>query len=182
MKVAFDATGDVIVITGGANGIGKALASACAAAGARVVVCDVDRVAGEALAASHPRIAFCTLDVGDRDAVFAAFAAIEREHGKVDGLVCGAALQPRAENAAMTPDEWQRVIEVNLNGVVWCYQAAAPGMCRRRRGSIIAFSSGLAASGWPRASAYATTKAALGAFIRSVAKEVAPHRVRINLI
>jgi 3-oxoacyl-[acyl-carrier protein] reductase len=82
----------------------------------------------------------------------------------------------------MEPAEWSRVLRVNLDGVVWCYQAAIDGMIARRAGSIIAFTSGLAHQGWPAASAYAASKAALIAFVKSAAKEVAEHRVRFNLI
>ena len=77
---------------------------------------------------------------------------------------------------------WERVLAVNLNGVVWCYQAVIAGMIPRRAGSIVAFTSGLAHQGWPEASAYAASKAALIAFVKSAAKEVARHRVRFNLI
>ena len=182
MKARFEADGDVIVITGGANGIGRALARAAAAAGARVVVCDLDRSAMSSLAAEAPSVAVRALDVADRAAVMAAFAAIEKDYGRIDGLVCGAAIQPRTRVDVMDPAEWPRVLDINLNGVVWCYQAAIGGMIARRRGSIVAFSSGLAHQGWPEASAYAATKGALIAFVKSAAKEVAPHRVRFNLI
>jgi 3-oxoacyl-[acyl-carrier protein] reductase len=82
----------------------------------------------------------------------------------------------------MPPAEWDRVLRINLDGVVWCYQAAIAGMIERHSGSIIAFTSGLAQQGWPEASAYAASKAALIAFAKSAAKEVAQHRVRFNLI
>jgi 3-oxoacyl-[acyl-carrier protein] reductase len=182
MKARFEADGDVVVITGGANGIGRGLARAAAAAGARVVVCDLDRKAMDSLAAEDASIAMRALDVSDRDAVMSTLAAIENKHGRIDGLVCGAAIQPRTRVDAMDPAEWQCVLNVNLNGVVWCYQAAIGGMIRRRRGSIVAFTSGLAHQGWPEASAYAATKGALIAFVKSAAKEVANHRVRFNLI
>ena len=182
MKARFDADGDVIVITGGANGIGAALARACAAAGARVVVCDTDAAAGAALAAGQGGIAFQPLDVADRAEVARVFGDIRREYGQIDGLVCGAAIQRRAPQHEAAEQDWTDTVGINLNGVVWCYRAAIGDMIRRRRGSIVAFSSGLAATGWPSASAYASTKAALGAFVRSVAKEVAAHRVRVNLI
>ncbi len=77
---------------------------------------------------------------------------------------------------------WERVLRTNLDGVVWCYQAVVAGMIARRSGSIVAFTSGLAHQGWPGASAYAASKAALIAFAKSAAKEIAPHRVRFNLI
>ena len=182
MRARFEADGDVIAVTGGANGIGRALACAVADVGARVVVFDSDAGALADLAAVQPAILARHLDVADRSAVLAAFGQIESDFGRLDGLVCAAAVQPRAEVASMDPDEWRRVIQVNLDGVVWCYQAAVPGMIRRRRGSIVAFTSGLAQQGWPQASAYAATKAALVAFAKSAAKEVAQHRVRFNLI
>jgi 2-hydroxycyclohexanecarboxyl-CoA dehydrogenase len=182
MKARFEASGDVIVVTGGGNGIGRALALAAAKTGARVIVCDVDEAAMAAIKDGNASIVTMRLDVGDRDAVFKAFGAIEREHGRIDGLVCAAAMQPRSLAHEMAPEEWQRVVRVNLDGVVWCYQAAIGGMIERRRGSIVAFSSGLAHQGWPQASAYAATKGALIAFVKSAAKEVAHHRVKFNLI
>lgn len=182
MRARFEADGDVIVITGGASGIGRALARAAARTGARVVICDVDVAGMQTLKAESGMISAMRVDVADRAAVFAAFEEIEREFGRIDGLVCAAAVQPRVPAHEMAAEEWVRVVDVNLNGVVWCYQAAVPGMIRRRRGSIIAFTSGLAHQGWPEASAYAATKAALVAFVKSAAKEIAQHRVRLNLI
>jgi 2-hydroxycyclohexanecarboxyl-CoA dehydrogenase len=182
MKITFDGTGDVIVVTGGGNGIGRALAIAACDAGARVVVCDVDQTAMTQLALERPAIAARLLDVSDQNQVSGVFGEIEREFGPIDGLVCGAATQPRSSVTEMATDEWERVIDVNLNGVVWCCRAALPSMVRRRKGSIVAFSSGLAHQGWAKASAYAASKAALIAFVKSAAKEVARSRIRINLI
>jgi 2-hydroxycyclohexanecarboxyl-CoA dehydrogenase len=181
MRARFEADGDVIVVTGGANGIGRALACAAAAAGARVVVCDVDEPAMARLS-GVAGISTRRLDVSDRAAVFTTFADVEREFGKIDGLVCAAAIQPRTAVHQTQPEEWDRVLRINLDGVVWCYQAVIGGMIARRSGSIIAFTSGLAQQGWPEASAYAASKAALIAFVKSAAKEVAQHRVRFNLI
>jgi len=182
MKAQFDATGDVVVITGGANGIGAALARACAQAGAQVVICDVDEDAAHELVAQVPGIRYCPLDVSDQEAVLLTMQVIEAKFGRIDGLVCAAAVQPRVDVHRMEPRAWERTLDINLNGVVWCYQAVVKGMIRRRRGSVIAFSSGLAHSGWAQSAAYASSKAALGAFVRSAAKEVARHRVRVNLV
>jgi 2-hydroxycyclohexanecarboxyl-CoA dehydrogenase len=182
MKARFEADGDVIVVTGGANGIGRALAVAAASAGAKVVICDVDKAAMDSARAEHPSISCLPLDVSDRAAVLETFARIEREHGRIDGLVCAAAIQPRHLVDETPPEDWRRVMAINLDGVVWCYQAVIRGMIARRRGSIVAFSSGLAHQGWPEASAYAATKGALIAFMKSAAKEVAKYRVKVNLI
>lgn len=182
MKVRFDAGGEVIVITGGANGIGRALAGAVADAGGQAIVLDHDPAAIERLRAEDPRIEVARLDVSDREAVKSVIAGIESRHGKIDGMVLGAAIQPRSMVHEMDPEEWLRVQSINVNGVVWCYMAAIHGMIARRKGAILAFSSGLAGQGWPGASAYAASKAALVAFVKSAAKEVAEHRVRVNLI
>lgn len=182
MRVRFDFEGSVLAITGGANGIGKALAVSAAEAGARVVILDLDSSAMEATVQQNPRISAIDLDVADRDAVIAAFGRIQRDFGRIDGLVCGAAIQPRTAVHEMDPAEWRKVLGINLDGVVWCYQAVIDGMIARRSGSIVAFTSGLAGQGWPLASAYAASKAALIAFVKSAAREVAQHRVRFNLI
>lgn len=182
MKATFDATGNVIVITGAANGIGRSLALACAQRGAQVIALDVDDREGELLQNAHAHIEYRHLDVSDRVGVNHVFEDILQRHGQIDGLVLGAAIQPRVQVQETEPQTWRKVLDVNLNGVVWCYQAALPGMIARRSGSVIAFSSGLASSGWPGASAYSATKAALTAFVKSAAKEVASHRVRFNLI
>jgi 2-hydroxycyclohexanecarboxyl-CoA dehydrogenase len=181
MRARFEAEGDVIVVTGGANGIGRAVARAAAQAGARVVVCDVDEGAMAALS-DVAGISTRRLDVSDRAEVFAVLGDVERHFGKIDGLVCAAAIQPRSPVHEMEAAAWERVLRTNLDGVVWCYQAVIAGMIARRSGSIIAFTSGLAHQGWPGASAYAASKAALIAFAKSAAKEIAPHRVRFNLI
>ena len=182
MKATFNAAGEVIVITGGANGIGRALALAASDAGAKVVVCDMDEDAMASLQNEDNRIETNRLDVSNRDAVYNCVGAIEMRHGKIDGVVLGAAIQPRIDVHETDPDQWVRVMNINLNGVVWCYQAVVKGMITRRKGAIVTFSSGLAHQGWPQASAYAASKGALIAFAKSAAKEVAPYRVRFNLI
>jgi len=181
MQARFEAKGDMIVVTGGANGIGRALAHAAAKAGARVVVCDVDEAAMAALS-DVPEISTRRLDVSDRADVFAVLGEVEGQFGKIDGLVCAAAIQPRSPVQHIERAEWDRVLRTNLDGVVWCYQAVVAGMVARRSGSIIAFTSGLAHQGWAGASAYAASKAALIAFAKSAAKEIAQHRVRFNLV
>jgi NAD(P)-dependent dehydrogenase (short-subunit alcohol dehydrogenase family) len=175
VKVSFDATGEVVVVTGGASGIGAALAAAFVASGGTAVVFDV-------LAPSDATVEYVEVDVSDREAVFAAVGKVIERFGRIDGLVAGAAIQPRASVLEMDPAEWSRTLQVNLDGVVWVCQAVVPRMIEQQAGSVVVFTSGLAATGFPGASAYASSKAALVAFAKTLAAEVAEHRVRVNVI
>jgi NAD(P)-dependent dehydrogenase (short-subunit alcohol dehydrogenase family) len=175
MKVSFDATGEVVVITGGAQGIGAALAAAVVGCGGTAVVLDV-------LAGAVAGVEYVEVDVSDRAAVLKAVDGVIERHGRIDGLVAGAAVQPRAAVVDTTEDQWTRTLQVNLDGVVWVCQAVVPHMVSERSGSVIVFTSGMAATGFPGAAAYASSKAALGAFARTLAAEVADYRVRVNVI
>jgi 3-oxoacyl-[acyl-carrier protein] reductase len=179
MRASFDATGEVLVVTGGARGIGAAAARAYAEAGGTVVVLDVapsDELDG------IDRVQQVAVDVADRDAVLAAVGDVAARHGRIDGLIAGAAVQPRTPVADMDPAEWRHTLGVNLDGVVWAVQAVLPTMRAQRSGSIVVFSSGLAHMGRAEASAYAASKGALLPFVRSLAAEVAADRVRVNVL
>jgi len=176
VKAVFDASGEVLVVTGGAHGIGAALAHGFADAGGTAVVLDIAEPEPDA------RIEHCQVDVSDRDAVHAALAEVIDRHGRVDALVAGAAVQPRMAVVDMDPHEWRHTIGVNLDGVVWCCQAVLPQMITRRSGTILVFASGLAHGGRAGASAYAASKGALIPFAKSLAAEVAPHRIRVNTV
>ncbi|MEV5964375.1 SDR family oxidoreductase [Kribbella sp. NPDC051952] len=175
MKVRFDATGEVVVITGGAQGIGSALARAVNAVGGTAVVFDVVKPA-------DPAVEYVETDVADRSSVEAAVGSVLRRFGRIDGLVAGAAVQPRSPVLEMDSADWTRALQVNLDGVVWLCQAVVPHMVSRRSGSVVVFTSGMATTGYPGASAYAASKAALVGFAKSLAAEVAEHRVRVNVI
>lgn len=175
VRASFDASGSVTVITGGASGIGWAAAQALAQAGGEVHLLDINQPQAEL----PEGVSFHRVDVTDREALHELAA---RMPDGVDGLICAAVIQPRTKVLEMAPEEWQRVLDVNLGGVVWSCQAFVPGMVERRRGAVVIFTSGLAVNGYPQASAYASSKGALQAFARSLAKEIAPSRVRVNLL
>lgn len=179
MRATFDATGEVLLATGAASGIGAAAVAAYVAAGGSAVVLDIAATPGEPL---PPRVQHVRCDVSDRDAVTAAAAGVIQRHGRIDALLAGAAVQPRVAVADMPAEQWRHTLAVNLDGVVWACQAVLPGMTASRRGSIVVFGSGLGATGHPQASAYAASKAALLAYAKSLAAEVAEHRVRVNTL
>jgi 3-oxoacyl-[acyl-carrier protein] reductase len=178
MRASFDATGEVLIVTGGASGIGAAIAHAYARAGGTAFAFDVQRPLGAPPAGVH----HMHVDVADRDAVLAATAAVLEGHGRIDALVAGAAVQPRTAVAEMDPQEWRRTLAVNLDGVVWAAQAVLPAMRAARAGAIVVFASGLAHMGRAQASAYAASKGALIAFAKSLAAEVAGDRIRVNTL
>ena len=179
MKSTFDAHGEVLVVTGGANGIGEATARAFAERGGTAGVFDVAR--SDRLD-QFDRIEQVRVDVSDRDAVVDAVDAVLHRHGRIDALVAGAAIQPRCDVVGLDPHTWRETLAVNLDGVVWCCQAVLPGMIARRSGAIVVFSSGLANAGHARAAAYAASKGALIPFAKSLAAEVADYGVRVNTI
>ncbi len=179
MKASFDATDEVLIVTGGARGIGAAAARAYAEAGGHAHVLDI---APDEELEGLANISQIKVDVADRDAVRAAVDQIAERHGRLDGLIAGAAVQPRTPLVEMDPEEWRQTLAVNLDGVVWAVQAVLPTMRSARRGSIVVFSSGLAHMGRAEASAYAASKGALLPFVRSIAAEVAADRVRINVL
>lgn len=185
MNTAFDFTGEVIVVTGGGSGIGAGFCKGCIAAGATVISADIDgeavnRLSGEAEGPGE--IEGIELDVSDSGEVESFFKYILGRHGKVDALVQPAAVQPRKSVIEMSREEWLKVVDVNLNSAFYAAQAVVPSMMEHRKGSIVTFTSGLAKTGWAGASAYATTKAALVAFTKSLAQELVSHNVRANVI
>lgn len=178
MRAEFDATGDVLVVTGGANGISRAVAEAAAEAGAKVTVLDI---------AARPtdldeRIHYIETDISDRRQLEDTAGQIADRDGAVNGLLCGAVIQPRSSVLELSSEEWHRVQQVNLDGVLWCCQVFVPLMISGGGGSIVIFTSGIATSGWPKAAAYSTTKAAAQGLARTLAAEVADSNVKVNLI
>lgn len=181
MAHGYDFSGKVIVITGGASGIGAATAREAAKAGAKVIILDLDKEAGAALAAEHGGITFHRLDVSRHDDVQSVIDAVAAEHGRIDGLVCCAIVQPLIPVLEMTPDKLGRVLDINLGGVVWASKAVAPVMARQNSGSIVYFASGTADFGKPHSSPYTASKGAVAGFAHTFAKEIAPYGVRVNL-
>ena len=177
MRSTFDATGEVLLVTGGARGIGAAVSRAFAAAGGTAVVVDILEPEEP-----WPGLQHVVADVSDRAALVKTVAEVRDRFGRIDGLVAGAAVQPRVDVVDTSEAVWRRAIEVNLNGVVWSCQAVLPAMLEAGRGSIVLFASGLAVVGRAQAAAYASTKGAMIPFAKSLAAEVAERHVRVNVV
>jgi NAD(P)-dependent dehydrogenase (short-subunit alcohol dehydrogenase family) len=178
--------GKVAVVTGGANGIGRASAKALAAEGARVVVGDVDEERGES-AAQEIRDAggeaeFVRTDVTSLDDVRALVGAAVERWGRLDVMFNNVGVAIGGTAAEMSEDDWNRVIDVNLSGVWRGMRAAIPEMLRAGGGSIVNTSSvqgHVAFLGW---AGYAASKGGVDALTRQAAVEYAPMGIRINSI
>jgi NAD(P)-dependent dehydrogenase (short-subunit alcohol dehydrogenase family) len=174
----------VILITGAGSGIGAALARRCARDGAAVIAVDRrhDALLDGLEAGVRRRIDVRRVDVADEAAVAALIGDVRSKYRRLDAAVLGAAIQYRTDLDQMNSAQWREVIDINLNGVFYCLQAIIPLLKSQRAGAIVAFTSGLALTGWPGASAYAASKAALIGMIKSAAHELKDHNVRANVL
>ncbi|GAB2921068.1 SDR family NAD(P)-dependent oxidoreductase [Streptomyces mayteni] len=173
-----------VLVTGAASGIGEATARRLAAEGAGVVVADVAREAGAAVAesigAAGGRAAFQHLDVSD-EAGWAAAARAAGEHfGPVSGLVSNAAIAIVAPADATELADWNRQLSVNLTGAFLGFRACLPDL-RRTRGAAVLVSSVHASFGLPGRPAYAAAKAGLTGLTRQLAVDYGPE-VRVNAL
>lgn len=181
ISVSYDFAGSVVLVTGGASGIGAATARACAQLGAKVFVADVGEK-GLASLQGEPNIDARRVDVSDAAAVNALVADIDARHGRIDAAVLAAAIQHRTPTDQVSDAEWRRHMAVNLDGVFHAIRAVTPIMKRQRSGAILTFTSGLVNMGWPGASAYAASKGALVGLTKCVAQELREFGVRANVL
>jgi 3-oxoacyl-[acyl-carrier protein] reductase len=179
-----DFNGRTAVITGGAMGIGLAIAQRLVASGGRVSLWDRDNDALEkAKALLGARTDTRMVDVTNADAVDvtakAVFAALER----VDALVCSAGVTgPNTTTWEYPVDAWRQVIDVNVNGVFYCNRAIVPIMLRHEYGRIVNIASVAGKEGNPNAPAYSTSKAAVIGLTKSLGKELAKSGIRVNCV
>lgn len=178
----FDFTGKSAVVTGGGQGLGKAIATALLQAGATVWLADIDAEAGlETCAELSPLgpIEFVPTDVADPAAVEALRTRIAAEDG-LDLLVNNAGIMVRKPPAELTVAEWQRVLAVNLTGPFLCSRAFAP-LLRARRGSIVNIASTRAMMSEPHTESYAASKGGLVALTHALSLSLGPE-IRVNCI
>jgi NAD(P)-dependent dehydrogenase (short-subunit alcohol dehydrogenase family) len=175
-------TGKKILITGGASGIGAATAARFLEEGARVAILDRDSAACERIDRELPAIsAVLPADVTDLASVRSAFAAAVDKMGGVDALINNAGISIRHAFLDITPEEWHKVLAVNLTGVFYVAQTAAVHMMQRGSGVILNTASTNGVMGYPFYAGYNATKAGVIELTRSMALELAP-KVRVNAV
>jgi NAD(P)-dependent dehydrogenase (short-subunit alcohol dehydrogenase family) len=190
---SFDLSGKVALVTGGNGGIGLGMATALAEAGADVAVwgtnADKNAAAKEKLAAIGIRTEAYACNIADRNAVNENMAALLNKFGRLDAVFANAGVTGRGAKSFLdiTPEDWRRVIGINLDGTFHTYQAALKHMVERSKrgdpgGRVVAVSSLASISGPPRNEHYAASKGALNALTFAVAVEFARHGVTANAI
>ena len=179
--------GDVALITGGANGIGRAVSLRLAAAGIAVAIADCDEKAAEGtrsaiLSRGGAADAF-RVDVARAAEVKEVVAAIFKRHGRIDILanIAGGSIH-RKPMEQLSWEEWKEVLDVNLKGTFLFCREVAPIMQRQRRGRIINTSSNYGITGSALRAPYSAAKAGVIGFSKSLALELAPHGILVNVV
>lgn len=181
----------VIIVTGGAHGIGRAYCDGLAREGARVVVADIDGVGAEAAVkalstAGYEAMAVAT-DVSQPEATERMARVTVERFGRIDGLINNAALfqrpaMSRVPFEQISVEEWDRLMAVNVRGVFLCCRAVVPYMKQQRRGKIVNISSGTVFHGSPLVAHYVTSKAGVIGFTRSLARELGEYNINVNAV
>ena len=166
------------MVTGGASGIGRAVAAALEARGDLVTVLDIAELA----AVAPGKRAYVATDVGDEHQVETAFATVDRRFDRLDVLVNCAGIDVAAPLIETPAEEWERVQRTNATGVFLCTRAAARRMIDRGSGCIVSVSSINAHLGWRNRTAYSASKGAIEAFSRAAAAELGPFGIRVNVV
>jgi len=181
----------VIIVTGGAHGIGRAYCEGLSAEGARVVVADLDGPAAEELARALGKngqdALAVTTDVSQPEATERMTAAAVERFGRIDGLINNAALfqrpaMSRVPFERIPLEEWDRLMAVNLRGIFLCCRAVVPHMKQRRHGKIVNISSGTVFYGATLAAHYVASKAGVIGLTRSLARELGEYDINVNAI
>jgi NAD(P)-dependent dehydrogenase (short-subunit alcohol dehydrogenase family) len=176
----------VAIVTGGAQGIGRAIAERLLASGARVSLWDRDAALVAATARElqpNDRVHTAIVDIVRAEAVEAAAAATVEAFGGIDILVANAGISGRNDTLWQYPvDEWRQVIDVNLNGAFHSCRAVVPLMIRQNYGRIVTVASIAGKEGNPKAAAYSAAKAGVIALTKSLGKELAGFDIAVNCI
>lgn len=179
-------SGKVVLITGGAAGIGKATAQAFVNEGATVVIWDVNEQAGLDLVAhwnnSLATTRFAKVNVADLHQVQAGVDAILAEFGKVDVLINNAGITADRSFLKMDAETWQRVIDINLTGVFNCTKAVVPSMVEQKYGVILNASSVVGLYGNFGQTNYVATKAGVIGMTKTLSKELGRKGIRVNAV
>ncbi len=180
MDFVEDLKGKVVLVTGAAGGMGARIAEGFVRCGARVLASDIDPSVDEKAAQYGGAGVHC--DVSDADQVNRMVHVCLTKFGPPAVLVNVAAVSTPCLVKDMSRDHWQRTLKINLTSVFLCTNAVLPHMLKEKKGNIISFSSSNAAMGGRTTAHYAATKGGIEAFSRSLAMELGPKGIRVNVV
>ncbi len=173
----------VVLVTGGASGIGLVIARRMRVDGFAVHVCDAAPATVEALRSTDPDIGATVADIADLGAVDKLFDEIQQRHGGLRVLVNNAGIAgPTAAIEEIDPQDWEKTIAVDLNGQFYCTRFAVPMLKRAGGGSIINIASNAAFFGFPLRAPYTACKWATIGLTKTLAMELGPFGIRVNAI
>jgi 2-hydroxycyclohexanecarboxyl-CoA dehydrogenase len=175
--------GKIAIVTGAGQGIGRAIAEKLAAEGAVVTVTDLDGATATATAAAigGDAVGLCT-DVTDRAGVTAMVRAVHEQHGRIDVLVNNAGWDKAAPFIESDPADWDRIVQINLYGVLNTCREVLPIMAAQGGGAVVNIGSDAGRVGSSGEAVYSAAKGGVIAFTKSTARELARHQVRINCV
>jgi 3-oxoacyl-[acyl-carrier protein] reductase len=173
----------VVMVTGGAAGIGRVTAENFAKEGARVAICDVNPEAGkEALKALGPAASFEQVDVSSSTAVSGWVQAVFNKYGQIDVLVNNAGITRDGLIMRMKEEDWDAVININLKSAFNCIKAVSTIMVKQRSGRIISLASVVGVMGNPGQANYVASKAGMIGLTKTVAKELGSRGITVNAV
>jgi NAD(P)-dependent dehydrogenase (short-subunit alcohol dehydrogenase family) len=179
----------VIIVTGAGRGLGRAYSERLASEGSHVVIAEIDTAAGAATAEELFRsggdTVFIETDTTSEESTQAMAARVLQRWGRIDGLVANAGWANSVGGAAydeISVAQWDRMMQVNVRGTWLTCRAVAPHMQKRKQGSIVTISSDTTMWGSPKLLHYVTSKGAIEAFTRAMARELGPDAVRVNCV
>jgi 3-oxoacyl-[acyl-carrier protein] reductase len=183
----YDFKGKTALVTGGARGIGRAIALELARGGANLAINDVNEsAAAEAIElaekAGAPKARFYKFDVSDPAACDAAVESVIEDFGSIDILVNNAGISIDGLLVRFKDADWKKVLDINLNGAFHLMRAAARPMMKQRSGAVVNIASVVGEMGNAAQAAYAASKGALIALTKTVARELASRNIRVNAV
>lgn len=174
---------ETVLVTGGADSVGRVIAQAFAARGDRVHICDVNAEALARTLAEQPALRGTVASVADREQVARVFAEARAWMGEVSVLVNNVGIGgPRAAIEDIRLADWQQTLDTNVGGMLHCMQQAIPAMKASRHGVILNFSTGSTRTRLPMRTAYVVSKFAVEGLTLNAARELGPHQIRCNAI
>jgi NAD(P)-dependent dehydrogenase (short-subunit alcohol dehydrogenase family) len=186
MSFQIDLSGRVAVVTGSSRGLGRAIATALADAGADVCVTSRKRESLEEVCQEIENkgrdVLGVELDVREKESIEAMAAQVIEHFGKADILVNNAGTNVRKPALEMTWDDWDTVLDTNLRSVFFCSQALVPSMIKRKWGRVINIGSATSIMGFPNISPYCASRGAIVQLTKSLAVEWGPRGVNVNVL